>query len=148
MYLMQFERGGFAWLRQAWLHARLSDALAVASGRGRELDGALAAAVGDAWLTLAALRERVWRTVVRLAAGEVPGPEISVDKHLLSSAEQAVFDAARQLHGAGFEFDDDDGTVAFRQDWYFSRIVSIYGGAAEVQRDIVAERLLQLPRSR
>jgi alkylation response protein AidB-like acyl-CoA dehydrogenase len=104
--------------------------------------------VGEAWLTLTALRERVWRTVVRLAAGESPGPEISIDKLLLSGAEQAVYDASRLLRGNGLELGDDDSSAAFRQEWFFSRLVSVYGGAAEVQRDIVAQRILSLPRSR
>jgi alkylation response protein AidB-like acyl-CoA dehydrogenase len=145
MYLMQFERGGFAWGRQAWLHARLDEGLRAA---GPHVSGATASAVGEAWLTLTALRERVWRTVVRLAAGESPGPEISIDKLLLSGAEQAVYDASRLLRGNGLELGDDDSSAAFRQEWFFSRLVSVYGGAAEVQRDIVAQRILSLPRSR
>jgi hypothetical protein len=145
MYLMQFERGGFAWGRQGWLHARLSDLLAAANG---DRIAAAASAAGEAWLTLAALRERVWQTVVRLADGESPGPEISVDKLLLSGAEQLVYDAGRLLDDGALEFGDDDASAVFRTDWFFSRMVSVYGGAAEVQRDIVAERLMGLPRSR
>ena len=145
MYQLQFERGNFAWLRQAWLHSRLHDALASAPEGGTRPSAA--AALGEAWTTLAALRERALSTVTRLARGESPGPEISVDKILLATAEQAVFDAVRLLRTPSFELGGDD-EARWRQPWSFSRIVSIYGGTGEVQRDLVAERLLGLPRGR
>jgi alkylation response protein AidB-like acyl-CoA dehydrogenase len=44
--------------------------------------------------------------------------------------------------------DDDTNAETWRRRWSFSRITTIYGGAAEVQRDLVAERLLGLPRGR
>lgn len=145
MFLMQFERGGYAWGRQAWLHGRLSDALADA---GPDVSPTAKAAVGEAWLLLSALRERCWHTVVRLSKGEHTGPESSVDKLLMSSAEQAVYDAADLLRGDALELGDDDASTAFRQQWYFSRMVTVMGGASDVQRDIVAERIMQLPRNR
>jgi alkylation response protein AidB-like acyl-CoA dehydrogenase len=141
---MQNERGTFAWVRQAWLHVRLEAALRSA----RAPSSAAVAAVGDAYLSLCALRERALDTVTRLAAGQTLGPEVSIVKVLLASAEQSVFDAVRQLHGPDFALEDDDGSTLARQHWFFSRIVSIYGGAGEVQRDLVAEQLLGLPRSR
>jgi alkylation response protein AidB-like acyl-CoA dehydrogenase len=142
MYLMQFERGMFAWGRQAMLHGQLQEALADASRGPTEL-----AAAGDAYLALCALRERALETVVRLSAGERLGPETSVTKILLTMGEQAVYDAVRVLRGPSFELADDTAAAVARQHWFFSRIVGIYGGAGEVQRDLVARHLLGLPRS-
>jgi alkylation response protein AidB-like acyl-CoA dehydrogenase len=86
--------------------------------------------------------------VQRLAAGLNPGPEISVDKVLLSSAEQAVHDVARDLLWPRFELDAGDEASAWRSEWFYSRASSILGGAVEVQRDIIGERLLGLPKGR
>jgi acyl-CoA dehydrogenase len=143
MYMLQFERGTYAWLRQALLHFHLERACKEAAATP-----ALAPIVGDAYLALYALRARARETVTRLAAGESLGPETSVDKLLLSTAEQAVFDAVRHLDWPLLETGDSNNASAMRVAWFYTRAASIFGGAAEVQRDIIAERLLGLPRSR
>jgi hypothetical protein len=143
MYMVQFERGTYAWLRQALLHFHLERAC-----RNAHLTPEGAAVVGDAYIALYAVRARACETVARLAAGETPGPETSVDKLLLSTAEQAVFDAVRYLNWPALETGDSNDASALRVAWFYTRAASIFGGAAEVQRDIVAERLLGLPRSR
>ena len=141
MHLLQFERGMYGWIRQSWLHSRLQETLTAA----RPEDAAL---VGDAYLAMLSLRLKCRDTVSRLAGGEFLGPEISVDKLLLSAAEQTMLDAARSLLWPAFEVDDAPSAEEWRADWFFTRAASIYGGAAEVQRDIVAEHLLGLPRAR
>jgi alkylation response protein AidB-like acyl-CoA dehydrogenase len=142
MYLMQFERGMYAWQRQAHLHMRLADAIRQ-SGRPAAEVGVL---VGDAFVSLFALRTRARSTLLRLAAGDTIGPEASVDKTLLSSTEHAVYDAARELLSPEFELGGSDRAHIWRDEWHYSRSTSVFGGAVEVQRDIIAERLLGLPR--
>lgn len=143
MYLLQYERGMYAWLRQAVLHRRLREIAAEAGeGPGNR------AALGSGYLAASALRARCGRTVHRLAAGETPGPDVSIDKILLSRAEQATFDAARRRSGARMLTDDDGETIALREEWFYSRASSIFGGAVDVQRDLVSEYVLGLPRER
>ena len=146
MHLLQFERGMYGWIRQAWLRRRLEEAIR-ASTHG---DGGAPSprAVGGAFLSTLSLRLRCRSTVEGLATGAFLGPEISVDKLLLSTAEQQVFDTARLLLGPRFTIDDDPALDDWRSEWFFSRATTIYGGAAEVQRDIVAEHLLRLPKGR
>jgi len=144
MHLMQFERGAYAWQRQADLHTELQHLV----GRGGDYPDDAAAVVGDAYLALFALRSQCSRTIAELAAGRDLGPEISIDKLMLGMTEQVVADAARHLLWPSIELDDDPTSVAWRQRWAFSRITTIYGGVAEVQRDRVAERILHLPRVR
>jgi hypothetical protein len=142
MYLLQFERAVYAWLRAAALLSRLR-ALA------RQVSATETArnVLGNVYLDLIALRAQSVTTVRRLAAGELVGPESSVDKILLGTAEQSVLDAARQLLDAEFAFGGAPGMDRWRDDWWFSRTATIYGGSAEVQRGIVADRVLTLPKA-
>jgi alkylation response protein AidB-like acyl-CoA dehydrogenase len=149
MYLLQYERGMYAWLRQAVLHRRLREAVRRAYESGHGLDSSAARqALGRAIQATAALRARSRRTVGRLSDGENPGPEISIDKVLLGQAEQLTFDALRQLDWAGMALGDDEPSAQLREEWFYSRASTIFGGAVDVQRDIIADRVLNLPRQR
>jgi len=143
MTLLQWERGMYAWQRQCVLHARLAElARSIPHPNPGE-----ARAIADAWVRVTALRSAAARTVRRLAGGENPGPEISVDKVLLATTEQAVEDLFRLLDPAGFVLGDTDRDDLHRADWFYARMATIYGGAIEIQRSIIAERVLRLPRA-
>lgn len=142
MHLLQFERGMWAWQRQALMHVELEQAL----GAAVELTATQTQEVGYAYAGLAALRVKCRRTVERLAAGEVLGPEVSVDKVLLSQTEHAVNDVIRSLDRLRFSLGDDAASRGVRGEWFYSRAASVYGGAVEVQKNIIAQRLLNLPR--
>jgi acyl-CoA dehydrogenase len=137
MHLLQWERGMFAWQRQAFLHSRLQSMLPGA------VDVTL---LGDAFVRLAALRLTCRKTLRALAEGQDRGAEVSVDKVLLSEAEQTVMDLIRVNSGRSFLLSDSTEAQLDRQDWFYSRATSIYGGAVEVQLNILAERVLDLPR--
>jgi alkylation response protein AidB-like acyl-CoA dehydrogenase len=142
MYLLQWERGMYAWLRQAILHARLAD---LAKSLGELPDGA-ADEVAAAWVRVSALRAMTSTTVHRLAAGDTLGPAVSVDKVLLAQCEQAVLECERRLRPRQFVLGDHESDHVFRADWFFSRMTSIFGGTIEIQRTLIAERVLGLPR--
>jgi alkylation response protein AidB-like acyl-CoA dehydrogenase len=143
MYLLQYERGMYAWLRQAVLHRRLRQA---AAASWADASASAVAALGRAQRLCAGLRARSRTTVLRLSAGENPGPEISVDKVLLGQSEQAVFDACRRLAWQDMAFGDEAAAATLREEWFYSRASTIFGGAADIQRDIIADRVLGLPR--
>ena len=140
MYLLQWERGMYAWQRQAVMRARL--VAAATDGGG----GSLGSAFVRAWTLVHALRSRAAGTVRRLAAGGNPGPEISVDKVLLSRTEQAVMDALRLAEPERFAFGRSAKDELVRSEWFYSRAATIYGGSVDIQKGIVAERVLGLPR--
>lgn len=142
MYLLSYERGMYAWTRQAALHRTLRDVVLASSPAGPSSSARL----GQAFQAVSALRSRSGDTVRRLAARESLGPEVSIDKVLLSMAEQLVFDFVRVEHGAGFLVGDAEHDLHLRDEWFYSRATSIFGGAVDVQRGIVAERLMGLPR--
>ncbi|MGD1241557.1 acyl-CoA dehydrogenase family protein [Mycobacterium seoulense] len=146
MDLLQYERGTYAWMRMAIATAYLQQLVRALDREEGAPDSRRAAIVGRAYLNLMALRARTATTLGRLAAGEEVGAETSVDKLLLSTAEQDVLDAAMALLGPDILVGDDDASAAWRERWWYSRAASIYGGAREVQYSIIADRILKLPR--
>src|SRR6202161_3691935 len=143
MYLLQYERAAWAWLRAAGLLQRLGTVVGLLSHRATPAPAA-GKVVGTVYLALLSLRARSVDTVRRLAAGQTVGPEASADKLLLGACEQSVYDAARALLGSGFLF--GDAGRQWREEWWYSRTTTIYGGSAEVQRGIIADRVFKLPK--
>ena len=80
----------------------------------------------------------------RLANGEQLGAETSIDKVLVATAEQAVFDLALNGLPAEITIGDDASSERWRSQYLYSRAATIYGGSAEIQRNIIARRLLDL----
>lgn len=149
MDLLQYERGSYAWMRMAAATARLQDLLdqAQVEASDAQLPDPLAElAIGRAYLSVAALRARTSSTLRSLAANEVVGPQTSVDKLLLSAAEQNVLDASLSMLDTEMLIGDDPPTDHWREEWWYSRAASIYGGAREIQRSIIADRILNLPK--
>jgi alkylation response protein AidB-like acyl-CoA dehydrogenase len=89
------------------------------------------------------------RTVSAAIQGRAPGPEASIRKVLADEHGQAIMGLARDLSGTeGLLVDphplgDDPGM--WHYGWLFSRALTIGGGTGEVQRNILAERVLGLP---
>ncbi len=140
MALLPFERSTSFWYRIAFLRQRLSSLI----GQVQPDDHA-AALVGDAFVQWYALRSQSRRTLHRLASGETLGPETSIDKVLVATAEHKMYDTIRQLLPAGtIELAADPDGVRWRDEYLYSRAASVYGGTGEVQRNIIAKRLLDL----
>lgn len=139
MSILPYERSSCFWQRIAHLYRRLERLVEVAPA-----DDRAAEIVGEAYLQLHQLRARSRATQHRLAATGTIGAETSVDKVLVATAEQSLYDAARRLLPGTIETGDDAASRAWRSQYLFSRAATIYGGTAEVQRNIIARRLLDL----
>jgi alkylation response protein AidB-like acyl-CoA dehydrogenase len=63
---------------------------------------------------------------------------------LVATAEQTIYDAVRRLLPGMVEMDDSVAGELWRNEYLYSRAATIYGGTAEVQRNIIARRLLEL----
>ena len=83
-----------------------------------------------------------------MAGGEHLGPETSIDKVLLATSEQAIFDLVADVLAAEVTVGDDPVSDRWRTEYLYSRAASIYGGSAEIQRNIIARRLLDLGNDR
>jgi alkylation response protein AidB-like acyl-CoA dehydrogenase len=139
MSILPYERSSCFWQRIAFLYRRLERLVEVAPA-----DDRAAEVVGNAFLQLHALRARSRATQHRLADTGTLGAETSIDKLLVSSAEQTTYDAARRLLAGTVEWDDGATAERWRREYLYSRAATIYGGTAEVQRNIIARRLLSL----
>ncbi len=87
------------------------------------------------------LRHHVSRRLSDRLDGITSGPEGSVDKLLMTGTEQAVGHAALSVGGAGYGGGDDTWLKVY----LYSRAQSVMGGTSQIQRNLVARRLLGLP---
>jgi alkylation response protein AidB-like acyl-CoA dehydrogenase len=154
MYTLGHERGTAALPRQVKLRTWLDRAVSVAARRevdGRPLldDPAVQTALARALIGIEVLRHHAYRTAGEFLSGGVVGPESSSVKLLMAEAEQQL--AATMLEVLGPTLvDGQPGDEAENEFWYetylYSRAASVYGGTRQIQRDIIADRILSLPK--
>ncbi len=136
MDLLPYERSTCFWQRIAYLYSRFDALVDEVKRQGQSIDSDM----GEIYLALHTLRCRSRATQHRLAEGHKLGPDTSIDKVLLAGAEQRLYDTVRDLLPGAIELDDSE----WRTEYLYSRAATIYGGTAEVQRNIIARRLLDL----
>ncbi len=120
--------------------ARLYD---MARANGSLDDPLVADALARAYVDLGVLRLHNLRTLTRLGRGEEPGPESSWIKLTWTTMTQGMAEAALLVTGR------DGGSAEsgpWARQWLWSKAAGIAGGTSQVQRDIIAGRLLGLPR--
>ena len=139
MGLLPYERSTALWHRGAFLHERLGELLATVA-----TDELTPSAVGETFAQLYAFRARSRRTQYRMAAGEPLSAETSIDKVMLAAAEQSVFDLVSEGLAESVLLGADSVSPRWRAEYLYSRAATIYGGTAEVQRNVIARRLLDL----
>jgi alkylation response protein AidB-like acyl-CoA dehydrogenase len=136
------ERGtNFPFKEQVVHETYLDELWAEAARRGRLDDPEVVDGLVDAFVELRLLRLHNWRTLSRLGRGLEPGPESSWVK-------LAWTDMTRDLSATAL---DVLGPAAptwgrWQRQFLWSHASSIAGGTSEVQRSIVGERILGLPR--
>ena len=110
--------------------------------KGEENDTALRDRVVDAWIGANAYRLHTFGTVTRLSEGGSLGAESSINKIFWSELDVALHETALDLLGADAELES-----SWMDGYLFSLSGPIYAGTNEVQRNVVSERLLGLPRA-
>ncbi|MGW0734615.1 acyl-CoA dehydrogenase family protein [Streptomyces sp. NPDC002851] len=119
--------------------------------RGDPADTALRDRVADAVIEARAYRLFTAANASRFAAGESIGAESSLNKLFWSEHDIRTHETALDLLGADGELADGDGAFPdsdWAEGYVFALAGPIYAGTNEIQRDIVAERLLGLPKGR
>ena len=110
---------------------------------GDQSDTALRDRVVDAWIGSRAYELSTWGTVTRLADGGQLGPESSINKVFWSEWDVATHETALDLLGPEAELAD----TAWMDGYLFSLSGPIYAGTNEIQKNVIAERLLGLPKA-
>jgi alkylation response protein AidB-like acyl-CoA dehydrogenase len=106
--------------------------------------------VAEAYIEVKLFQLHNWRTLTRLERGEPPGPEGSTLKLYWSQMSQRLHETAMTLLGPsaplwqGAEGNPGDGM--WQRSWLYYQASSIFAGTNEVQRTLVGERVLGLPR--
>ena len=113
-------------------------------------DGTVRAAVAKAWLHAEAYTLNTYATATRLMAGGHIGAEASLNKIFWSELDLSMHAAAMSLLGARAELLPHAPAAAavgdWLEGWIFAHAGPIYAGTNEIQRNIIAERVLGMPR--
>ena len=136
------ERGtNFPFKEEVVHEGYLSRLFATAVANGTFDDPSVADALVDAYVSLVVLRTHNWRTLSHLNRGGTPGPESSWVKLTWSDMTQQLSQTALAVMGA-----DSPLAGPWQRQWLWSKSASVAGGTSEVQRNVIGERLLGLPR--
>ena len=143
--MLTAERGPYAIRRSAVLRGALTGLHQLASG---STDRLIRQRVAEATIAMEILDLRIADVVATLDRGEQIGTDSALTKLLLGQVEQTIFSAAMDVLGmAAMGADPDDLDLsAWVERYLYSRSSTIYGGTQQIQRNIVGERLLGLPR--
>jgi alkylation response protein AidB-like acyl-CoA dehydrogenase len=138
MHILSHERGTYAWFRHCFLSRDLLD-------HASRAPSACDRMLGEGLLDLAAVSATSAVALRDHAAGATLGPRAAITKLLLCNAEQAVHDAVFASDRDLAVGAQDDEVAVLRQDYLFSRIVTVYGGSQQMQLETIAKQLLHLP---
>jgi alkylation response protein AidB-like acyl-CoA dehydrogenase len=145
------ERGGsFVWKEQVLLHAA-SDLLAqVCAREGHTDDPCVRQRLARSWIDVEIFRLHNARTLDRLERGEEIGAASSIVKLFWAGMSQRLYETALTVLGPRATLAPEDDDAMDHGRWVrgllSTRANSIMGGTSEIQRNIIGERVLGLPR--
>jgi alkylation response protein AidB-like acyl-CoA dehydrogenase len=147
MSTLSFERGTGFIAEQVKQSEEIEELLERARQTGALKDDRLAEQLAQMRAEVAALRAMTYRNISEVERTGQPGPEASVIRLFTSELGQRLERMAVLLAGEAildFQYGDDDLVAEYLRGF----AATIAGGTAQVQRDIIGERLLGLPKSR
>lgn len=148
MTVLAYERGAMS-LQMYGRYARdLRELAATMADIGRT-DAASREKLGRLLVEIEVMQANGTRTLANMADGKVPGPESSIEKIFWSELDKRFRETALDLLGPGGHLVRTAPGARTEVDWVreflWSRAGTIYSGSSEVQRNIIAKRVLNLP---
>ncbi|MBV8959339.1 MAG: acyl-CoA dehydrogenase, partial [Actinobacteria bacterium] len=106
--------------------------------------------LAEAYVEVRLFQLHNWRTLSRLERGLEPGPEGSMLKLYWSEMSKRLHDTAMAVLGGASSLwrgaDGNPGDGRWQRSWLYYQASSIFAGTNEIQRNIIGERVLGLPR--
>ncbi len=150
MTIFGFERGGLA--QAARFERAVAELASLARNRGAGSDATVRQKVAQAQIEAHVFRLIGLRNLTSAQHGQAPGPEASLTKLYWSEMDKRLQEAAVGIQGPygalapGSPLAVEDGR--WQYGWMWAQAETIYAGSSEIQRNIIAERVLGLPRGR
>jgi len=142
--------------RQLVMHRILLNELIALAGRTERggapanTDPVIRQQLAQAWMEVEIFKLHNWRTLTQVRRYGKPGPESSMVKLFWSEMSQRLHDTAMQVLGAEAPLLTGDPRATWRGRWarsyMYYRAATIFAGTSEIQRNIIAQRVLGLPR--
>lgn len=161
MTLLGFERGASATTDAIRFQSDLDRLFALAKERGKTDDPHIRASLAWCYSRVAIMRYRGYEALTRFLKGARPGPDAAISKLVWSEYFQRETELALEILGmealtpsgrgtGGALQTADAGTPNSSRAWVetalSARAATIYAGSSQVQRNIIAEQLLGLPK--
>jgi alkylation response protein AidB-like acyl-CoA dehydrogenase len=141
---LMHERVGIGLGSAVQLKIALGELMEEIRKRGLEDDPVIRQRIAQIYIEAETIRLNASRGLTRTMKTGIPGPEGSLTKWQWSDANQALTELAMDVRGADAPIVDDTWTYRFLR----ARANSIEGGTTEILKNIVAERVLGLPKLR
>ena len=146
MGTLGFERGVSTVGQQVGFARELDGVVAMARANGTIEDPVVRDRIVRARMGLEVMRLNALRTLSGFSTGS-EGPEASISKLVWATWHRALGELAMEVAGAGSLLAGEDGGYdVWQRLFLFTRADTIYGGSNEIQRNIISERVLGLPR--
>ena len=150
MTVFGFERGGLA--QAARFERVVAELASLARDHGRGAEPGVRQSVAQAQIEAHVFRLNGLRSLTRAAHGEAPGPEASLTKLFWSEMDKRIQETAVGVQGPYGALAPDSPSALedgrWQYGWMWAQAETIYAGSSEIQRNIIAERVLGLPRGR
>jgi alkylation response protein AidB-like acyl-CoA dehydrogenase len=155
MTTLTHERGSASFGTQVTIRQRLDTLIALAkkvsrNGKPLSADPVFRQKLADAYIRVDVMRLNNYRTISSHLRGRDPGPEASLEKLYWSETHQRMQEVGQELLGVHAQLSPASPYYPTQVDlqylFLFSRAETIFSGTSEIQKNIIGERVLGLPK--
>jgi len=155
MTTLTHERGSASFGTQVQMKRALDNIIDAARkvkrhGQPLSADPVIRQKLAQAYIRVDVMRLNNYRSITNQLRGQPPGPEASLDKLYWSEMNKWMQEIGQEILGPFSQLDVESQhyptSVNFQHSFLWSRAETIYSGTSEIQRNIIGERVLGLPR--